>query len=140
MATIMKAKHVRTGIRGESAVKTALEKQGYTVSYPESDFSGDLLVTCPKTGKQFKIEVKASNCGQDNTWKFCLYRAGKTDVNHADVLALVFYAKKTVEIRFLDVLHVAHLTTLKFQNMPPDYTGKYKKLWHSEFSQVSFVF
>lgn len=135
----MKAKNVRTGLKGESAVKTALEKQGYIVDYPIDNFSGDLLVTCPDTLKQTKLEVKSANRGQDGSFQFCLYREGKTDVNHADVLALVFYTKKTIEIRFMDVLHVSHIRKMKFRTLPADYQGKYKSCWHKDFSQVSFI-
>lgn len=136
----MKAKNIRTGYKGEAEVKKALEAQGYIVTYPIGNHSGDLLVTCPDTGNTFKVEVKASNRNQNGGFKFCLYKKGKTDCRHADVIALVFYDKNSTEIRFVDTLLVCDVQTIGFRTMPKKYTGKYKKLWHSDFSQVSFLF
>lgn len=134
---MMKSRHVKTGYKGELKIADILKAQGYEVTVPDDSFSGDLLVYCPIEKRQYKIEVKSSNRGKRGSFNFCLYREGKTDVRHADVLALVFYDEKTVEIRFIDAFMVHGLKNLCFRSMPSIYNGKWSKQWHKELASVS---
>lgn len=132
----MKAKHVRTGMKGEQEIMDLLIEQGYEVWYPDDNFCGDLTVYCPLEGKTWKVEVKTSNRNLDGAWNFCLYRAGKTDCRYADVVALVFKTRKETQIVFVAAKKVSHLKNMKFHAMPDSYKGKHKLLLHKELVSV----
>lgn len=136
MTVNMKARNVRTGIKGESAIKELLELQGYECWYPDTDKSGDLMVYDPLTINLRKIEIKTANKGKDGTWKFCLYREGKTDARHADIVALVFRNGRETVIRFMRVSDIADKKMLKFPSLPYDYSGKYSQSMYSILSHI----
>lgn len=135
---MMKAKHVRTGIRGEKYVATMIENLGYEVHYPDGDFCGDYCIFDPLTGEAIRLEVKTANRGAKG-YQFCTYRAGKTNCQDSDVVALVFIEKRTLTVKFIAANHLRHIKLLNISKHPKDYTGKYSKLWFDNLSDTGEI-
>jgi hypothetical protein len=126
---MMKAAHTRLGMNGELHIQNMLKNLNFDVFTPEGDFSGDLSVFSWAYGMTFKIEVKTAKKGIDGSYKFCLYREGKTNCKYSDIIALVFYNDRKYVVRFISCDKVSHIKNLKITSHPDKYNGKYSKLW-----------
>lgn len=127
---VMKAKHVKTGIRGETIVWDYLEAMGYDLFYPDTAFCGDIGVKDPLNGETYKVEVKTANRGIDGKYNFCLKKSGHTDCSHSDIVALVFMVKrKQPQIRFIKALEFGSMLNVKIASLPEKYKGKWSKVW-----------
>lgn len=125
----LKAKHTRLGANGEKHIMDMLNRLNFDVMWSENAFEGDLSVFSWANGETLKVEVKTAKQSAKGHYNFCLYREGKTDCKHADIIALVFYHKRKYVVRFISCDKVSHLKNLVIASHPDKYNGKYAKLW-----------
>jgi len=90
------------GTLGEYAAMCLLRNAGYTVSNTRpGQHRGDLRVIDPETGEVLIVEVKTARQNSSKKWSFCLFREGKTDYRHADILIALAVLKSGDVIPFV---------------------------------------
>ncbi len=112
------------GAAGEMWLWSALEAQGYRVAYAGQK-RGDLRCVNVFTGEVVKIEVKTARQTVDGKWRFTLWKAGKTDHRHADMVALLAVTASGRVIPFLvPVGELAGQRAAVISSHPERYAGK----------------
>ena len=81
------AMNLMVGGFGEAYAHRQFVQAGYEVACPTEKKQGDLRIKNPNTGEVLRIEVKTSQKGVRG-WCVCLNKAGKTSVEHSDMVVL----------------------------------------------------
>jgi hypothetical protein len=124
--------NVELGIAGESLAITLFKQAGYDVSYIACNhqIGGDLRVADRETGEVFSVEVKTARRNHCGRWRFCMYKAGKTDCKRSDICLLIAFDLTNRPYLYLIPSCLVFVTTISITSHPTSYNGKYG-LWRN---------
>lgn len=120
------SKHTSLGNWGEQAAWSSLRLDYHIKSFNRKH-GADMTITT-STGHDYKIEVKTGKRANDGTTQFCLERAGRTSVKHADIVVFIdVVCEDCYNIYVVPVNELPKIKTLKIRaNFKPHRLSQYQ--------------
>jgi len=111
------------GWMGEVTAQHALNAAGYQVR-PGRRGEGDLYAVDCRSGETFRVEVKTAMRSTDRKWRFLLWKRGRTDYRHSDVVVLLAVLDDFSYVPFaIRVADLGQRSQLCITSHPASYRG-----------------